>query len=98
MSDAGPAVSPRVVEGALLWTPRADFANNSNVARHLQWLKQHRGQSFDDYHALWRWSVRSPEAFWAAQWDYFDVQSDTPYRQVLDSHAMPGARLSLIHI
>ncbi len=32
------------------------------------------------------------EAFWASIWDYFKVQSATPYRQVLDRRIMPGAR------
>ncbi|WP_366919505.1 acetoacetate--CoA ligase [Hydrocarboniphaga sp.] len=81
-----------VVEGELLWTPDVDWVRNSNLTQHLAWLRNCRGKDFEDYDALWRWSVRSPEEFWAAQWDYFDVLSDTPYRQVLDRCVMPGAK------
>jgi acetoacetyl-CoA synthetase len=81
-----------VSEGELLWTPRPEYVRSSNVTKHLDWLRQHRGKSFDDYESLWRWSVQRPEEFWAAQWDYFEVRSSTPYKQVLDSRTMPGAK------
>ena len=45
-----------------------------------------------DYEALRKWSVTDIEAFWASIWDYFKVQSATPYKQVLDRRIMPGAR------
>ena len=79
-------------EGELLWSPRAAFVEASQEARFMRWLKAERNLEFADYHALWRWSVTDIEGFWAAIWDYFDVQSDTPYKQVVDSHAMPGAQ------
>lgn len=44
------------------------------------------------YHALWRWSTDDLSAFWATVWDYFKVQSPTPYRAVLDTERTPGAR------
>ena len=45
---------------------------------------------FDDYHALWRWSVRDLEAFWASIWDYFGVEGS--YERVLGSRELPGAQ------
>ena len=81
-----------IEEGELLWTPSEEFARSSNVARFMRWLASERGLAFDDYLALQRWSVEQIEAFWAALWDYFEIQSTTPYERVLDRRAMPGAR------
>ncbi len=81
-----------VKEGELLWTPRPEFAANSNLARYMGWLKQTRQLDFKDYESLRRWSVTDIEAFWASIWDYFKVQSDQPYLRVLDQRVMPGAK------
>ena len=80
------------VEGELLWTPRPEFAEASNVARFQRWLRRERGLDLPDYDALWRWSVNEIEAFWGAVWDYFDVQSSTPYHAVLSERRMRGAK------
>ncbi|MGB6117061.1 MAG: acetoacetate--CoA ligase [Mesorhizobium sp.] len=82
-----------VAEGELLWTPKPDFIARSNLHRYFEWLKAERSLDFgEDYEALRHWSVTEMEAFWASIWDYFDVQSGTPYRRVIDRHVMPGAR------
>ena len=81
-----------VMEGELLWTPRPEFAEGSNLAQYMRWLKQTRGLDFADYGALWRWSVSDIEAFWASIWEYFQVQSDQPYKKVIDQRVMPGAK------
>lgn len=81
-----------VTEGELLWTPRPEFIDRSNLARYMKWLKTERGLDFSEYEPLRQWSVDRIEDFWASVWDYFDVQSSTPYRQVLDSRRMPGAK------
>ena len=47
--------------------------------------------SFDDYGALWRWSVDELEAFWSSIVSFFDVRFDAGGEQVLGSRAMPGA-------
>lgn len=60
--------------------------------RHYQnWLQATRGLSFDNYDALWRWSVGDLDAFWQSIWDYFEVQSPTPHTAVLGRRTMPGA-------
>jgi acetoacetyl-CoA synthetase len=81
-----------VSEGQLLWTPRPEFAQDSNVAHYTRWLRESRGIELSDYEALRRWSVADIEAFWASIWDYFKVVSSTPYKQVLDRRVMPGAK------
>ncbi|MBL8320197.1 MAG: acetoacetate--CoA ligase [Burkholderiaceae bacterium] len=62
------------------------------LARYQRFLKDSRGLTFDDYDALWRWSVGDLRGFWASIWDYFDVESPTPYTTVLDAECMPGAK------
>lgn len=81
-----------VKEGDLLWTPRAEFVRDSNVTAFIAWLRANRGVDCADYPALWRWSVKDVAAFWQALWDYFGIESPTPYRAVLENPVMPGAR------
>ncbi len=60
--------------------------------RHYQnWLKATRGLTFDNYDALWRWSVTDLDAFWQSIWDYFEIQSPTAHTAVLGRRSMPGA-------
>ncbi|SHG70594.1 acetoacetyl-CoA synthetase [Hydrocarboniphaga daqingensis] len=94
MADDAPASapSPGVREGQWLWSPRAEFAAASNIAHYQRWLKSERGLDLPDYSALHQWSVTEIAPFWASIWDYFDVQSATPYARVFDERKMPGAR------
>src|SRR3569623_332929 len=62
------------------------------IRRYQEWLRTRRGLAFDDYQALWEWSVRDLPAFWQSVWDYFDLRSPTPCRAVLGQDTMPGAR------
>lgn len=79
-------------EGELLWTPGADWVANANITKFTGWLKDKRQLNFPTYDALWTWSVSEPAAFWAALWDYFSIQSSTPYERVLTTSQMPGAQ------
>jgi acetoacetyl-CoA synthetase len=62
------------------------------IRRYQQWLQEKHGLAFPDYQFLWEWSVRDLSAFWQSIWDYYDLQSPTPHRQVLAQDTMPGAR------
>ena len=57
-----------------------------------QWLDQTQGLRFDSYEALWQWSVRDLHGFWRSIWQYFDLQSPTPYGTELVARVMPGAQ------
>jgi acetoacetyl-CoA synthetase len=61
------------------------------IALYRRWLEEHRGLSFSGYEALRRWSVTDIDAFWRSIWDYFDLQSPTPFDAVLTNRKMPGA-------
>src|SRR5919107_57241 len=68
-------------EGQLLWTPSDPDA--SEMARFM------RARGCSDYHSLWRWSVEDLDGFWAALWDWFEIEAG--YESVLGRREMPGA-------
>ncbi|MGN6871843.1 MAG: acetoacetate--CoA ligase [Solirubrobacteraceae bacterium] len=78
--------------GTVLWTPPADARESTEIGRYLGWLERERGRAFPGFDELWAWSVSDLEGFWTSIWDYFQIQSHTPYHRVLSSRAMPGAR------
>lgn len=63
----------------------------AQIRRYQNWLRDTRGLTFESYDALWRWSVNDLEAYWQSIWDYFEMQSPTPFAAVLGSRQMPGA-------
>jgi acetoacetyl-CoA synthetase len=79
-------------QNPLLWTPTSERIAASRIQDYLDWLSRNKGLHFDHYNDLWRWSVDRLEDFWASIWEYFEVRSATPWRQVLDAHKMPGAK------
>ena len=81
----------QVREGDLLWTPSAARVAGANLTAFTSWLAAERGLRFDDYHALWRWSVDDLDGFWQAVWDYCGIDASVPPERVLGRRAMPGA-------
>lgn len=64
---------------------------NAQITAYVNWLRAERGLTFEDYDALWRWSVEDMEGFWSSIWDYFDIPARAPYQAVLGCGNMPGA-------
>lgn len=67
------------------------------IDRYVRWLFETRGLRFEahtpaGYDTMWRWSTRDLPAFWQSIWDYFRIESPTPYGTVLADDRMPGAR------
>nr|WP_205808591.1 acetoacetate--CoA ligase [Micromonospora sp. HNM0581] len=75
-----------------MWTPPADVLQRSRIGAYLRWLAEHRGLTFADYDALWRWSVTDLDAFWRSIWDHFGVVAQTPSTSTLTDRDMPGTR------
>ncbi|RZL52403.1 MAG: acetoacetate--CoA ligase [Variovorax sp.] len=65
--------------------------NIPQIRLYQDWLRDTRGLRFDDYDALWRWSVTELDAFWQSIWDHAGMRSPTPHRAVLAENRMPGA-------
>ncbi len=76
----------------ILWRPSTAFIANANLNQYIHWLRQQQALHFEDYQALWAWSVEDPAAFWESVWAYFEVKSHTPYTQVLSVDPMPDAK------
>ncbi|HEX4668940.1 MAG TPA: acetoacetate--CoA ligase [Solirubrobacterales bacterium] len=74
-----------------LWEPSAELIEGARLTEFMRWLAAERSLRFDDYADLWQWSVDDLDAFWAAIWDFFDVQADGDRSTVLASRQMPGA-------
>ncbi len=72
--------------------PMARAAYVPQIRLYQNWLKQKRGLAFETYNDLWQWSITELDAFWQSMWDYFDLQSPTPYTAVLAKNVMPGAQ------
>ncbi|MDQ6914801.1 MAG: acetoacetate--CoA ligase [Actinomycetota bacterium] len=75
----------------MLWEPSEEVKARATLTRYERWLEETRGLRFDDYQALWAWSVADLEAFWASIWEFCDVRAAAPYERVLGRRAMPGA-------
>jgi acetoacetyl-CoA synthetase len=67
----------------LLWEPPPELVERAVMTRFM------REHGYDDYDALWRWSVDDLEGFWGAVWEFFGVEGG--YERALGSPAMPGA-------
>jgi acetoacetyl-CoA synthetase len=87
---AEPNPTNTVAGSEVLWAPSPERVAKSHLMHYLRWLAQ-RGHAFDDYTALWQWSIDDQDGFWASIWDYFQVKASRPYERVLGSRSMPGA-------
>lgn len=76
----------------VLWEPSEQLIDSCRLTAYLNWLRDEHRLRFDDYQALWRWSVEHLEDFWQTIVDYFQVEFHDPPTEVLTSHGMPGAR------
>jgi acetoacetyl-CoA synthetase len=77
---------------APIWQPSAARLQSARITAYLTWLEEHRGLVFDDYAALWDWSVSDLDGFWRSVWDYFDIDSRGSFAEVLTRRGMPGAQ------
>lgn len=73
-----------------LYTPDRRMAEQSLLKQYMNWLFVKKGLYFRDYNDLWDWSVTDLENFWESIWQFFDVQSYTPYQQVVLKPAPPA--------
>ena len=80
------------LEAEVLWAPSPEMVERSQLIRYIAWLAENRDLHFEDYAALWRWSVTEIEEFWRTIWDCFEVLADIPPDEVLPERVMPGAK------
>ncbi|MBL8535442.1 MAG: acetoacetate--CoA ligase [Betaproteobacteria bacterium] len=76
-----------------IWTPSPDRRTQANLTAFADLVARQYGPRLDDYTSLYEWSVREPEKFWCAVWDFCGVVSETRGDRVLaDGNRMPGAQ------
>ncbi len=76
----------------LLWRPSRERIERATLTRYTAWLERTRGFRFDDYEALWRWSVAELEEFWRSIVEFADVRFSAPPEAVLGRRELPGAQ------
>ena len=82
--------TPKVTEGTVLWKPSEQAVARCRMGRYLEWLRAERGLAFDDYAALWDWSVADVGAFWQSIWDHFEIIAHDPPTAPMGRREMPG--------
>ncbi|MEH6646980.1 acetoacetate--CoA ligase [Sulfitobacter sp.] len=76
----------------ILWSPTQERADASTMAAFERFVEEKRDLTFEDYNAMWQWSVSDLEGFWASIWEFFDVHASAPYTRILGDRSMPGAQ------
>jgi acetoacetyl-CoA synthetase len=82
-----------MIEEKPLWSPAANSIAASNINRFMSYLARQYGAYVTGMNDLHAFSVRVPEVFWPAVWDFCGVVGDkgaAPY--LVDGDKLPGAR------
>ena len=77
------------MSGKILWTPTPERYEASTMAQFARFIGETRELVFEDYNAMWRWSVDDLEGFWNAIWDFFDVRASVRPEKMLVKRQMP---------
>ncbi len=75
-----------------MWSPSAEQAAETQVEAFRHRVNKQHKLALSDYQELHRWSVKQPEEFWLAVWEFTDIIASHRGSRVLDNAAaMPGA-------
>ena len=77
--------------GRCLWAPK-QYRSSSQMTRFREWIAEREGVELKDYWALHRWSIENLTSFWEAMFEYFEIESATPYKSVLSDGPMWDVR------
>lgn len=75
-----------------LWSPGRSDGSATNLELFIDHVRATRDRDIADYHSLWAWSVTEIGDFWAAIWEYFDLDCESSYDEALAVDALPGAQ------
>jgi acetoacetyl-CoA synthetase len=77
----------------ILWKPTAKRIESTEMFRYMRYVNETRRKSFDDYAALYRWSIDDIPEFWRSIWEFMDVIHSRGFDEILvDGDKMPGAK------
>ncbi len=74
-----------------LWSPAARRVQEANITRFMRLIRRERDPLVVDYKSLYRFSIKSPKAFWRAIWEFGGVIGSAGSRAVEQLERMPGA-------
>jgi acetoacetyl-CoA synthetase len=78
---------------SILWQPSPERIAESNISAFIRLIEQRWNAGVADSQQLYDWSIREPEKFWVALWDFCDVIAENRGERVLiDGERMPGAQ------
>ena len=66
-----------------LWTPTQETLQQCQLQYFQDFIRKTRGLTFPDYAALHRWSISDLAAFWESIAQFFSVDFDAPYSEVI---------------
>ena len=76
-----------------LWKPNKDIQKNSNLTEFVNtYVSDFKNISNIDFQLIWKWSVKNPEIFWDAIWDYTKIIGEKGSVILKDKDKMPGAK------
>jgi acetoacetyl-CoA synthetase len=76
----------------IIWTPSSDVKESSNMSSFIRFLKSTKNLDFNDYEELHDWSVREPENFWSACWDFVGAIGDKGSDPITHGNAIIDTR------
>jgi len=76
-----------------LWTPSPERIERANLSRFIRFVGNDVDAMVTNYVELYEFSIRHPERFWTAVWDFCGIRASGEREPVLvDGDRMPGAR------
>ena len=76
---------------APLWTPSAERIARARLTHFMRHVAATRGADCRDYEELYDFSIRRPEDFWRAVWEFCEVIGESGERAAIHMDRMPGA-------
>ncbi|MBS0515152.1 MAG: acetoacetate--CoA ligase [Proteobacteria bacterium] len=76
-----------------IWEPSKERIERANLSRFIRFVQTEHKAQVEDYFGLYDYSIRQPEAFWRAVWEFCGIRASGDFDEVLvDAGKMPGAR------
>jgi acetoacetyl-CoA synthetase len=76
-----------------IWEPSKERIERANLSRFIRFVQTEHKAQVEDHYSLYEYSIRQPETFWRAVWEFCGIRSSGDFDQMLvDGDKMPGAR------
>ena len=69
-----------------MWQPSNSTINSSQLTVFTKYIEEKFNCQFDDYKALWQWSIDNKELFWLSIWQFFSVIHQSPPTTIFKSN------------